>query len=313
MAEFMKSLSPAEMSAHIIDNECVAFKLFVEEIGKYGLRHPYCFVEGYDMPYYAPRVNTFSDTRGIFINCGGKKGVIAAYEFIAAKPAYSTYKTLYFVDKDYDDNSSLSERIFVTDGYSVENYYASDTAIRTAFSGICSINKDREQELNAVMDLYQDWKAKFFDATHLFCGWYANTKNRPDRKIKKDKDRQVKNTKYKATFPQKYATISSKGITKLNYSLEDLNSDYEINSPVTSLELDSALSSITSIDDIRGKYVIQLVQEFIEAIRLAATAKKTPISKDFSFEKNNNTILARLSFAADTSPRLRNYLITNLR
>lgn len=312
MAEFMNSLSPAQMSAQILDNECVAFKLFVEEVGKYGKSHPYYFVEGYDMPYYAPRVNTFSNTSGIFISCGGKKGVIAAFEFISAKPAYSTYKTLYFVDRDYDDNSSLSERIFVTDGYSVENYYASDTAIRTTFAGICRIDKEREAELDAVISLYQHWKSKFLDATSLFCGWYAKTKDRPDRQIKKDKDRQVKNTKYKATFPQKYATISSKGITKLEYSLEDLNSDYEIANPVTHAEINDAVKSIASIEDIRGKYVIQMVQEFIESVRLNSATTKTPISKEFSFEKNNNTILARLSFAADTTPRLRNYLLTNL-
>ena len=102
-------------------------------------------MEGYDAPYYSTRVEiTDSQSRRAeFINCGGKKGVVDTCGYIAGKPAYKKFVTLYFVDKDYDDNSALSDKIFVTDGYSVENYYASDRCVRSAIKGLAAIPVDR--------------------------------------------------------------------------------------------------------------------------------------------------------------------------
>lgn len=126
-------MSPEELLREIDNNDCVAFKLLVEEIGKHGYATPYCFIEGYDAPYYRKKVEAFSETIPVFISCGGKKGVVSGYNFISSKSAYSdSYKLLYFVDKDYDNNETLSDDIFITDGYSVENYYGSTDTMSSA-------------------------------------------------------------------------------------------------------------------------------------------------------------------------------------
>ncbi|MDE6578409.1 MAG: DUF4435 domain-containing protein, partial [Muribaculaceae bacterium] len=238
MESNMTPLSPSEMLNQLNDNVSVAFKLFDEKVGKYKDKAVYCFVEGYDMPYYSPRIESLTDKDSEFIDCGGKKGVIGTHSFLSTKPAYKQYITLYFVDKDYDDNHRLSADIFITDGYSVENYYASDKAIKKALKGICNVKAENEAGLDIIIEWYQDWKRSFVKATRLFCSWYAATKDRPDRRIE---DR-----KYKKSFPDKYASISSKGITATDYTLDDLNKDYGIKSPVSQEELDSILMKINS-------------------------------------------------------------------
>ena len=312
MTEQTNSLTPEEMLAQLNDNESVAFKLFDEKVARHAAHAVYCFVEGYDQAYYQHVIKIFAAGEDEYIPCGGKKGVLRAFDFISSKPAYSQYRTLYFVDKDYDDNSHLSPRIFVTDGYAVENYYASDQALRRAIQTFCQITPERQAEIDAALAWYQDWKNDFLDATRLFCRWYANTVNRPDRHISKDRFRVVEGTKYKNSFPSRYATISAGGITSAGYTLAQLNSDYELASPVTAEEIDRVAPMISSLNDIRGKYVIKLVQEFLEALKNDSNRSRKYISRPFSFEKNQDTILVRLSSAADVSPRLITYLKSNL-
>ena len=306
MAESIVSLSPAEMLTQTIDNESVIFKFFDEKIGKYGNSAVYCFVEGYDAPYYSTRVRIIDNkSRQIeFINCGGKKGVIKTCAYIAGKPAYSKFITLYFVDKDYDDNSSLPAKIFVTDGYSVENYYAADCCIRNAIKGLAAIPIERDAELEKVMEWYEQWKDDFLTATKLFCAWYANTKNNPDRKLNNDN--------YKKSFPAKYASFSSSGIERHDYSISDLNSDYMLIDPVTEQEVNTVLPLLSSMNDIRGKYVFQLVEEFLDAVKYNSHRNKKYLTKSFEFTRNRNTLLTNLSGSADTSARLKKYLIDNL-
>lgn len=306
MTEFRKPLSPTEMLAQTADNESVAFKFFDEKVSKFGEDAVYCFVEGYDAPYYYPRIkNIDMQPREVeFINCGGKKGVIFSYDFISSKHAYSKYVKLYFVDKDYDDNSSLSPDIFVTDGYAVENYYADDACIRNALKGLAAIPMEREKELDAVMEWYEEWKSDFMDATSLFCAWYANTKNNPARKLN--------NANYKRSFPSSYASFSSEGIHIHPYSISQLNVDYGLEDPVTQQEVDISSHLISSLYDIRGKYVFQLIEEFLEAVKLDSGRKKKYLTKPFEFSRNRNTLLATLSGYAAVSLRLKGYLRSRL-
>lgn len=294
-------MSPEQMLREIDNNDCVAFKVLVEEIGKYGKAAPYCFVEGYDAPYYRNKVEAFSETRPIFIRCGGKKGVVEGYRYISSKPAYSdNYRLLYFVDKDYDNNTSLPCDIFVTDGYSVENYYGSNNAMRNVCEDICHIPKEKDNEILKILEIYDNWKTDFFTSTRPFCAWYFCIKN--------DSNRCPSKKNYKDSFPSCYASIDKNGIVGKNYSIDTLNLDYSLESPVTYREWNEALNKINTIDDIRGKYVMQLVQEFIEFLRIKWCANNPKVIKPFNFERNNKTILARLSFAADWSPRLRRYI-----
>lgn len=54
-------------------------------IPKFGKEVVYCFVEGYDMPYYRAIVHATCRREPVEIKCNGKGNVIAANRFIETK------------------------------------------------------------------------------------------------------------------------------------------------------------------------------------------------------------------------------------
>lgn len=305
----MSHLTPQQLLNEISENACVGFKLFTEEIAEHTPNASsilYCFVEGYDAPFYEHKVENITGEKCAMIPCGGKKGVILSHNFISTRTAYDSYQTLYFVDRDYTDNSQLGTDFFVTDGYAVENYYASRDLVSKFLRDIAQVTKDRLSEKDAALSAYDKWEQEWVNATKEFCGWYHCIIEKPDRKPNSDN--------YKKTFPKHYATIDHSGITRQNYTFQNLNTDYGVTNQVTEQEYQNAIDKIKNINDIRGKYVYQLINEFIEYLRIDSThgKKGTILKKPFAFEYNYKTTLARLAYATETSPRLRSYILSRV-
>lgn len=82
------------------------------------------FFEGEDdFQYYLPELRKRSQGRELSAYyCGGKWNVVAARDFIEA--SYDA-ECLYFIDRDYDDllgrQAIICDRMYITDGYSVES------------------------------------------------------------------------------------------------------------------------------------------------------------------------------------------------
>ena len=111
------------------DDASVIYTRFTLLIPQFGEDSIYCFVEGYDMPYYRSVVKHVCNKEPVGIICNGKKSVIAANLLIESKKEYRKYRKRYFVDRDFDNNDSLPNTIFITDGYAIENYYLSDKCV----------------------------------------------------------------------------------------------------------------------------------------------------------------------------------------
>lgn len=286
--------------------ETFDFNTFIMEKPGGDAETPYCFVEKYDQDFYLAKIKPFTTKSPIFIPCGNKKNVIATYNYLKTKRVYfNSYKLLFFVDRDYDDNTSLSNDIFVTDRYSIENYYCSESVIISFLGSICKIvDETRQKEQEAVLAEFIKWKSDFMDATTPFCAWYMSAKG--NHVIT------TKNPDYKNSFPQKLATINKNGINKHTYDYKSLNKHYSLHPPLKKEEYDSNILKIKGINDIRGKFVLQFIEEFIEHLRLTAKPTSKLIKRTFSFEKNRTTLMARLAFAADNPPGLSKYLASRL-
>lgn len=137
-----------------------------------------CFVEGHDLPYYNSRVEAISGKHCIFIDSGGKKNVIKAYHYFCNNAKYIDYKKLYFVDRDYDDNSELPAEIYVTPCYSVENLCVSDNSFIKMMKGVYNVDLDNPK-LNSAVSFFKTERDKFISATSLFCAWYKCVKKMP--------------------------------------------------------------------------------------------------------------------------------------
>ena len=101
------------------------------------------FVEGKDFCYYNPRI--IKHTNGYDLMhyvCGGKQQVIGVYELIKNKiKCIDENKILYFIDKDFGFNiNMLPCDIYITDFYSIENFYLSKNIVKRILTEFLEID-----------------------------------------------------------------------------------------------------------------------------------------------------------------------------
>src|SRR5579872_5037245 len=104
----------------------------------------FVFFEGIpDKEFYYPEIQRRATTATIYVLiCNGKSGVLHALEDVeAAYPAIK--RALFFVDKDFDDilgiTLPVTERLYCTDYYSIENHLVGEQAIRTVLCDLAHL------------------------------------------------------------------------------------------------------------------------------------------------------------------------------
>lgn len=257
-----------------------------------------CFVEGHDLPYYNSRVEAISGKHCIFIDSGGKKNVIKAYHYFCNNAKYIDYKKLYFVDRDYDDNSELPAEIYVTPCYSVENLCVSDNSFIKMMKGVYNVDLDNPK-LNSAVSFFKTERDKFISATSLFCAWYKCVKKMPGEN----------SVKLSETFPQEIALIGPYDISEKNNNLQYINGLYPNIAEITNDAINMSLEEIDSkMENIRGKYVFDFIEYVTCCLNRDSKGGQKFTEGKTSFEKNRKTLLARLSPYADTPICLINYV-----
>lgn len=293
----INEFSPEALLYKANSNITTAFNRFVLKTSIHGTVPIYCFVEGHELAYYNVRVESITGKDCQFIEAKGKKAVIGIHHFLKSQTEYIKYKTLYFVDKDYDDNSHIDTDIYITPGYAVENFYASEKCYKKIIQGIFHIEEDNPKYSKCI-SLYNNEKIKFIEAASPLCAWYKCVKN------KKHQGVELGNT-----FPDKYAKIGPASIDIIDTSLKTIAQDYPDCDPISQEEFDAELSNIKlDINNIRGKYVIQFIEYLLLFLCKDSTTRKEYTDSKTSFEKNLKTILSRLSTHADTPLCLRTYI-----
>lgn len=295
-------LTPEGMVEEANEKFATAFMDFNETLADNPRPLYFCFVEGYDRDYYHSIVSHLLTPDNAFINCGGKSNVIKMHTRLSSNDAYSNIKTLYFVDRDYDDNSTLGSYFFITDHYSVENYYCSESVLTNVLQNYCHINLHKEvKRVSAIRSDFNTWLTDFYNITKPFCAWYRTAHCR-------NVDR--KDIDYKDSFPLRLAKIDRTGIVLASpYDFESLNSDYNLTNPVTQQEYDENFQQINHIGDIRGKFVLQFMEAYILHLDMTAKKSGTLVTKTFNFSSHRPTFMIRMVGCADISDKLKTYII----
>ena len=287
-----------EMLDYAENMETTAFSKFVLKLSKYGSSCIYCFVEGYDLPYYKIRVEAISGKKCSFVDSGGKKAVVKTFDLIKSKPEYNKYKILYFVDRDYDNNNNILQNIFVTPCYSIENLYGTEDAFKNLIEGTYHIDEQNPKYQKNIL-LYHQEKDSFLNATKVFCAWYRCVKNKPNHDVELGE-----------SFPSKYATIGPNSITCHECNATILNNDYPQIDNISKDELDNSIAYINNdLANIRGKYVMQFMEYLIQLLNRDSNNSKVYTDTKVSFEQNRKTLITRLSAYADTPDILREYIV----
>lgn len=145
------------MSENIIENakkelesNLVAYAEFVLDYNK-NVNSVYCFYEGKeDRSYYSFRIKLHNPKKDLYsYNCNGKGNVINLHRLINSHKVYANSLTLYFIDKDFEDNN-LESKIHITPFYSIENFYIIDEAFKNILINEFSIPKSCNSYKEAI-------------------------------------------------------------------------------------------------------------------------------------------------------------------
>lgn len=279
-------------------------------------RDPYqlfLLVEGKDGDYYRPRVSSvFSGCRILttFRNIQGKKNIKDLIRAIRRNADLREVRYAVFLDRDFeqDFNEMVDDCIFITCGYSIENYYTHQDVLQEVVRSALfadQIHLDASlDEINDIVSLYIAMREKFHRSISLFNQWAWVQRHVPrEGKINLD-----------AFDIEMFFDFDFEGgnVTK-KYVLDDLNALAPERVPVTHDELADAECWFARREaglSNRGKQEIAFLYWFIQeslsraAFGLQPFRSKTRCSKRISRKE----IISELSAYAITPPALIEFL-----
>ena len=223
--------------------------------------------EGKDGEFYRPRIGmAFAgiSARILYKNCKGKTNLKKLMRAIFGNNKIKCSRCLFFFDRDYEhDLAEISlSNCYITDGYSIENYYSSKEAVSAAIRGILfadAVHTEEEEELvSNLLTRFQALQTECHRALALFNAWAWVQRHTP-RPGRIDLDR------FDALTRLSFEIYS--GTVTFNYTLQDLNNLAPDRAPVTEGEITIALTWFADKPaqrSFRGKQEADIVYKFFQ-------------------------------------------------
>ena len=146
----------------------------------------FCFYEGDDRKYYNDRIKNVLGIKLSDIQqykCDGKEGVLDTHRLVNPISKNKGIKSMFFIDKDYIEQSEPIDNIFETNTYSIENYYCNSECFKNVLTTICGLNESEPDYQKAINDFESALKS-FNDAVLDFNSWlYHQRKNNPTANV----------------------------------------------------------------------------------------------------------------------------------
>ena len=284
------------------------FMDFNHQITSYGVEAIYCFVENYDLCFYPHRVADIMGKCARGIPCDGKKNVICMCEYIASKPEYNKYLTRYFVDADFDDNSTLNKRIYVTPCYSIENLYVDQTVVSDILENEYKIRRnDSSGKHQKTIDLFNSELSAFHSGVLLFNAWYRAIKHKG---INSPNEVNLEDSFPSVLFNYQVMKASNKDA----YSISEIEALYPKAPKISKAEIE--LSKEYLFKDpkrFRGKYEMQFLYIFFQFLNEdSKTAHQyTVLNRGINWDRKR--MISTLEHYVQTPPDMRNYILTGER
>lgn len=259
----------------------------------------FCFFEGGDSQYYFPRINAVNEKNHPIV-CGNKRSVLESYDFIKNK--YSNYKTIFFVDSDFDEITEKKD-LFTTCGYSVENYYCTENVLSRILKNEFFL-KVTDNEYKSVMDIFKTRQKEFHKATSLFNLWYFSAKR------KATEINSVVNASLSDRFVKEFISFSFDSITS-NYTLEDIKNKFPNAIEISEEEIEKYKNDFYTKEPLlrfRGKYEFEFMLKYLNFIIEDANNTKKILNNKTKFKIDAAIALSQLSQYAETSSSLQEFL-----
>lgn len=268
-----------------------------------------CFFEGkHDKDYYMTRIRTICGD-AIEITCNCKKNVLQMYDEIP-KEDRDKYRLAYFIDRDFDEPLNNPE-IFETEGYSIENYYCTETAFHRILTEYFYLDLTRPKEKDTydrAMNFYKHHFGEVHKVVAQFNHYYSAIK-RKERELG-----EIHPIELGDSFPSELGSVEVNSYNKC-YSLESLNSSYGTSVSYEDLEFEKSNLDLNPFWCYRGKYELQALEGIVTyIIKEAEGQRKTPREARV-FQKNTKktvpqpgSLLLTFSTFAEITQKLRDYL-----
>lgn len=257
--------------------ECsqVPYTFFIQDY-KEGYDYIYCFYEGDDDKlYYSSRIKNSKEYKHNLLfpyTCNGKENVIELESIIYKHKQYSKAKLLFFIDKDFDDNSSISQNIYVTSCYSIENYYTADNVFDEILINNYSIRRNTDDFLKAK-EIFDKSKKEFHSNVINLNAWlacqadYRKQKGSSRLNIKKSLNRHFSGNPLSDIVKQDFSIDVHPDIKDIN----KYNTIFPESHNIKSNDLNCKIDQFTAISKkgeiFRGKFELKFFISFLNRFK----------------------------------------------
>lgn len=270
------------------------------------------FFEGQDSKYYAHRLELLRpDLAWDGIDSGGKDNVLKLYALITQLEQHREAKTLYFLDRDFDDVGEvpLDKRVYVTPGYSIENLYATESTFRRVLKHEFGLNEYAEGDdtFQKCVTAFAQSFAAFISCVAELNGWVLVLRHRE-----------------KLAPGTNKANLNSIPLARIvqvdldncvgTYTLEQLETFAAIRVSVTREEAIRAVNAIPENERhqrFRGKFQAYFFRVYLSRLLQDANSNSPRLfsgRRHISFNVSDANFLSELCQYADTPSCLREFL-----
>ena len=267
----------------------------------------FLFFDGIDdFKYYCPRISfVCNDKKYKKYDCNCKKNVLRIHSMITNQTVKDNKSiTMFFVDKDYDDNSNIDNDIYITPTYSIENLYFTDWAIENmirAEMGLSEHSKDDENDFNVAYNYVINFRDKIIKDILYGNACYS---------LQIKKSHEIDGVKPNLSAIKRYDDIANIS------EFKDIKGKIKNYIEVSDDEIEEEYERLKSdaIRYIRGKYMLEKMSKCIQKIEeesnKGANHERHWFSKKRRMRLNTSesTLISDLSNYAETPRCLINYI-----
>ena len=285
------------------ESECTEV-IYLSYIASRSQKEVFLFFEGKDdFKYYFSRISPYLGNKsyGKYC-CNSKNNVIKLHDMITKKTS-NKYKNklLYFIDRDFDRNESISKDIYVTSLYSIENYYFTDNAIKNIIYGIMGISdeiKEDIEDFTIAFNALIKKREEIIEEIIYGNAWYSLQIKKLDDKEKVPNLSSIK----------EYDKI--KNLKKMIQLKELVPNAIELNE----IEIHNEIEEIRKkpLEKIRGKYFLQGLSPFFKKIfqDIGRSQNREFFPRRRRITFNLSDLLNEFSCYAETPSELNEYIKT---
>lgn len=160
----MQTQSRVEKLLEASDGVETYFLAYTRARARASKKNPVFVFEGIDDPkYYASRISYRFGHDWEALTVKGKSVVKLLKNTIKNNHSYSEDKVAYFIDRDFDEDST-SVDTYVTPCYSIENLYTKEESIKQLLVSSAGLSQNSEEHIgivNWIVEKYQIYKKKY--------------------------------------------------------------------------------------------------------------------------------------------------------